>query len=63
MPKFVLRSYVWKIVRVFSYQFMLLLLVTRPLPRDGAMVEDHGTPEAGQLPWVWTRGREVTESH
>ena len=41
---------------------MLLLLVTRPLPRDGGMAEDHGAPEAGQLPRVWTRGRKETES-
>ena len=40
----------------------LLLLVTRPLPRDGGMAEDHGAPEAGQLPRVWTRGRTETES-
>ena len=41
---------------------LLLLLVTRPLSRDGGMVEDHGAPEAGQLPRVWTRGRKETES-
>ena len=41
---------------------LLLLLVTRPLPRDGGMAEDHGAPEAGQLPRVWTRGRTETES-
>ena len=35
----------------------LLLLFTRPLPRDGGMAEDHGAPEAEQLPRVWTRGR------
>ena len=29
-----------------------LLLFTRPLPRDGLMAEDHGAPEAGQLPRV-----------
>ena len=41
----------------------LLLLVTRPLPRDGGMAEDHGAPEAGQLPRVWARGRkEIRES-
>ena len=34
---------------------LLLLLFTRPLPRDGGMAEDHGAPEAGQLPRVWTR--------
>ena len=27
---------------------MLLLLVARPLPRDGSMAEDHGAPEAGK---------------
>ena len=41
---------------------MLLLLVTRPLPRDGGMAEDHGDPEAGQLLRVWTIGRTETES-
>ena len=41
---------------------LLLLLVTRPLPRDGGTAEDHGAPEAGQLPRVWTRGRRETES-
>ena len=41
---------------------LLLLLVTRPLPRDGGMAEDHGVPEAEQLPRVWTRGRKETES-
>ena len=40
----------------------LLLLVTRPLPRDGGMADGHGAPEAGQLPRVWTRGRTETES-
>ena len=39
-----------------------LLLVTRPLPRDGGMAEDHGSPEAGQLPRVLTSGRRETES-
>ena len=29
---------------------MLLLLITRPLLRDGGMAEDHGAPRAGQLP-------------
>ena len=28
---------------------LLLLLVTRPLPRDRGMAEDHGAPEVGQL--------------
>ena len=26
------------------------------------MAEDHGAPEAGQLPRVWTRGRREIES-
>ena len=38
----------------------LLLLITRPLPRDGGMAEDHGAAEAGQLPM--TRGHRETES-
>ena len=33
-------------------------VATRPLPRDGGMVEDHGAPEAGQLS---TPGPEVVE--
>ena len=40
----------------------MLLLFTRPLPRDGGMAEDHGAPEAEQLPRVWTRGRKEIES-
>ena len=40
----------------------MLLLVSRPLPRDGGMTEDHGAPQAGQLHRVWTRGRRDTES-
>ena len=50
-------------VRVGSaYSVEMLLLVTRSLPRDGGMAEDHGAPEAGQLPRVWTRGRKEIES-
>ena len=41
---------------------LLLLLFTRPLLGDGGMVEDHGAPEARQLPRVWTRDRKETES-
>ena len=41
---------------------LLLLLITRPLPRDGGMAEDHGAPEAWQLPRVWTKGRGETNS-
>ena len=46
---------------VLSYDDVLLL-ITRPLPRDGGMAEDHGAPEAGQLPRVLTRGHKETES-
>ena len=45
-----------------NYLIHMLLLVTRPLPRDGGMAEDHEAPEAGQLPRVWTRGRRETET-
>ena len=41
---------------------LFLLLVIRPLPRDGGMPENHGAPEAGQLPRVCTRGCRETES-
>ena len=41
---------------------LLLLLITRPLPRDRGIAEDHGAPEARQLPRVWTRGHKETES-
>ena len=41
---------------------LLLLLITRPLPKDGGMAVDHGATEARQLPRVWTRGRRETES-
>ena len=43
-------------------QFVLLLLFTRPLPRDGGMAEDHGALEAEQLPRIWTTGCKETES-
>ena len=32
-----------------------LVVVTRPLLWDGGMAEDHGAPEAGQLPRAWTK--------
>ena len=43
---------------VFSESFV----VTRPLPRDWGMAEDHGAPEAGQLSRAWTRDRRETKS-
>ena len=50
---------IWAFLRVLKER---MLLFTRPLPRDGGMAEDHGAPEAGQLPRVWTRGHKETES-
>ena len=48
-------------------QFMMMLLLLLLLLSDtfrgmGAMAEDHGAPEAGQLPKAWTRGCRETES-
>ena len=40
----------------------MLLLFTRPLSRDGGMVEVHGASEAGKLSRAWTRGRKETEN-
>ena len=40
----------------------VVVVVTRLLPRDGGMAEDHGAPEAGQLSKAWTRGRREIES-
>ena len=48
---------------VSGKMLLLLLLITRPLPRNRGMAEDHEAPEAGQLPRVWTRGHRGTESH
>ena len=41
---------------------MVVVVVTRLLPRDGSMAEDRGAPEAGQLSRVWTRDRRDRES-
>ena len=41
---------------------VVAVVVTRPLPRDGCMAEDHGATEAGQISRVWTRGRKEIES-
>ena len=41
---------------------VVVVVVTRSLPRDGGMAEDHEAPETGQLSRVWTRGRRETES-
>ena len=36
---------------------VVVVVVTQPLSRDGGMAEEHGAPEAGQLPKAWIRGR------
>ena len=41
----------------------VLAVVTQPLPRDGSMAEDHGAPEAGQLPRAWTRDHEERKKY
>ena len=41
----------------------VVMVVTRPLPRDDGSAEDFGAPEVEQLLRAWTRGRTVTESH
>ena len=41
---------------------VVVIVVTRLLPRDGGMAEDHGSPEAGQLPRAWTKDRKQAES-
>ena len=41
---------------------VVVVVVTRPLPRDGGMAEYHGAPESGQLLRAWTRGRRETKS-
>ena len=38
------------------------IVVTRALPRDGGMAEDHGAVEARQLSSALTRGCKETES-
>ena len=37
-------------------QGLVVAIATQLLPRDGGTVEDHGAPEAKQLPRAWTRG-------
>ena len=41
---------------------LLLLMITRPLRKDGGIAEDHGALEARKLPRAWTIGRRETES-
>ena len=39
---------------------VVVVVVTRPLPRNGGMAGNYRAPEAGQLSRVWTRGRTET---
>ena len=41
---------------------MIDVFVTKLLPRDGDMAEDHGTLEAEHLPRAWARGWGETQS-
>ena len=40
----------------------VVVVVTRPLVKDGGIAEDHGALEAGQLPRAWTRCLREIES-
>ena len=46
----------------FTSTLEFLLLITPPLGRGGGIAEDHGAPEAGELPSALTRGHRETES-
>ena len=42
---------------------VIVVVGVYPTPsRYGGMAEDHGAPEAGKLPRIWTRGCKETES-
>ena len=47
---------------VFFHEIVVVAVVIQPLPMDVGMAEDHGAPEAEQLPETWTRGRKEIES-
>ena len=42
--------------------YVVVVVVTQPLTRDGGMTEYHGAPEAGQVLRTWIRDRGETES-
>ena len=48
--------------KLINAYIKVVVVVGYPTPSDEGMAEDHGAPEAGQLPRVWTRGRRETES-
>ena len=41
---------------------VVVVIVTRPLPRDWGMAVEHGIPESRKLSSALTRGYRVTES-
>ena len=55
------------VLLLFGWEFIHILVVvvvtrSQPLSKDGGVAEDHGAPEARQLPRNWTRSRKKTES-
>ena len=42
--------------------FVVVVVFTLPLPKDGGIAKDHGALEAEQLPRAWNRGQIETES-
>ena len=45
-----------------THKYVVVVVATRLLPRDGSIAEDHGAPEAGKIPKAWSRDRKETES-
>ena len=50
------------VLKCYENSYVVVVVATRPLPKDWDMAEDYGAPEAGQLPRAWTKGRRETES-
>ena len=51
-----------KLLQHLDHMWLDTCIVVYPtLPNDGGMAEDHGTPEAGQLSRIRTRGRRDRE--
>ena len=56
-------TFIFSLNSVDRFILVVVVVVVYPTPSgDGGMAEDHGAPEAGQLPRVWTRGHKETES-
>ena len=59
-----IRVAVMRFSKKLKHNFIfVVVVVTRPISRDGGMAEDLRSPEAGQLPRPWIRGRRETGSH